>query len=103
MNEKDDIIELLDKLWANIKGNIHPRELNRHFIDYFKNNIDKTEGLIEGNNQMLEELFPLLIKGKMSLKELLLLINPTLRDALKYVFEKILEESEISSRKGRTI
>lgn len=94
---ENDIIGLLEKLWAKIKDNMDSRELKRHLFDYLKNNIDNTEELEElneGINHMLNELSPLLTEGKMSFRELLLLIKPKVRDALKYIFTKLLEESE---------
>ena len=92
---EDDIIGLLEKLWAKIKDNMDSRELVRH-LDNYKNNIDnieELEELNEGFNHMLNELFPLYLEDKMSFRELLLLIKPKVRDALKYIFTKLLEES----------
>lgn len=87
LKEKDDIIELVEKL----KDDIHPREFVRYFTEYYMNNIDKADELMEANKEMFE-LFPQVAEGKMSFKELLLLISPTLKEAMRYVYKRLLAE-----------
>ena len=88
--ENDNImVEMLKKL-INIPD-IPPEEFILYFMEYGMNNLDKLGELQEANEQMFK-LFPQLLEGKIPLNELVLLMNPTLKEGMKYVFTKILEK-----------
>ena len=90
--ENDDIVEILEKL-TSLPEDIPPEEFIRYFIEYCMNNVDKEAELQKANEQMFE-ILPQFAEGKIPFDELLLLMNPTLKEGMKYVYKKLLEERD---------
>ena len=90
MENDSMIIEMLEKL-INRPEDIPFEEFIQYYFEFCMNNMDKQEELREANEQMFE-LLPQFFEGKIPLDEFLLLMNPALKEGLKYVFIKILEK-----------
>lgn len=92
MENDNIIIEMLEKL-TNLPEDIPPKEFIFYFMEYSMNNTDKVSELQEANEQMFE-LLPQFAEGKIPFDELLLLMNPTLKEGIKYVYKRLLEERD---------
>jgi len=87
----DDIIDLLNKLKNSPYAKL--TDFFRYLLEYFTINMDKLEALNEGS-KVIAETLPQFSEGKIPFEEMLLLICPALRDAIKYTFRKMIEESD---------
>ncbi len=90
MENDNIIIEMLEKLISKPED-IPPEKFIFHFIEYCMDNIDKKDELREANEQLFE-LLPQFFEGKIPLDELFLLMNPALKEGMRYVFTKLLEK-----------
>lgn len=90
MSLNDDITELLDKVFDRL-GDMTPQGFLYHIQEYKKKHPEMHDELVEARNEFLK-LFSQCLKGEVSFKELTLLMSPTLREAMKYVLIKVLNE-----------
>ncbi len=90
MENDNIIIEMLEKL-INKPEDIPLEEFMQYYFEFCMNNTDKQEELREANEQMFE-LLPQFFEGKIPFNELLLLMNPILKEEMKYIFTKLLEK-----------
>jgi len=88
MSLNDDITELLDK----VLDVMSPQDFLRHIRKY-RIEIPDIYDLSELKKEFLEFAIQF-VKGEVSFKELTLLMSPILREAMKYVLVKVLNESE---------
>lgn len=88
--ENDDLKEMYKKL-VKEKPNLITQEFMSSAVEYVTNNPDKIPELKEDYKEALE-LFTRLNEGEITSEELPLLINPTIKEALKYMCKKLLEE-----------
>ena len=88
--ENDD----LERMYKNLvkeKPNLKPQDFMLYCVEYIKNIPDKIPELREDIKEAYE-LFTRFNKGEVLAEELPLIMNPTIKEALKYMCKKLLDE-----------
>ena len=90
---KNDNINRIFKKLVKEKPDLEPQDFMVYAIEYALNNPDKIPELMEANKEAYD-LFARLNEGELLVEELPLLMNPVMREVIRYVCKKLLKRSK---------